>query len=84
MDSTEIGKRLQDGDDRMSRIELNQQRLEKKLDENTVATGEVLAILNAAKSFFRFTEITGNLIKWTAGVLAPVIALWYAIRNGSK
>lgn len=84
MDSTEIGKRLKDGDERMSRIESNQERLEGKLDDNTDATGKVLDILNTAKSFFRFAELTGNVIKWVAGVLAPVVALWYATKGGSK
>lgn len=74
--------RLHDGDARMQRIEDRVTRIEVKLDANTAATDEILEIITAAKSFFRFAERAGTVIKWVAGVLAPVLAVWYTIHNG--
>ncbi len=68
----------------MSRIEENQALLTNKLDENAIKTQEIFDILNAAKSFFNFAEKMGTAIKWSAGILAPALSLWYTIKNGSK
>lgn len=80
LDSADL--RLQAGDDRMQRIEDRLTRVENKLDANTAVTEEILAIITAGKSFFRFAERAGTVIKWVAGVLAPVLAVWYTIHNG--
>lgn len=74
--------RLHDGDSRMQRIEDRVARIETKLDANTAATDEILEIITAAKSFFRFAAGAGSVIKWASGIAAAVLGLWYTIHNG--
>lgn len=47
-----------------------------RLLHNTALTREVLDILIMAKSFFKVANWFGMAVKWTAGVVAGLFALW--------
>ena len=70
-----VDQRLDEGDCRMTRIEA---------DLKTTKDGveELLEILQNARGFFRSLGYIATAIKWSAGLAAPVIGLWYAIKEG--
>lgn len=43
---------------------------------------EVLDILATAKSGFRVLGVLGNVIKWTASLVAAIGAVWAAFHHG--
>ena len=73
----EVQLRLSGGDERMNRIE-------KKLDDNSSDTAEVLDILRLGKSFFRLAGYFGSFVKWVSAIGAAVLAFWYALKSGGK
>ena len=73
----EFDARFKAGTDRMA-------RLEAKIDGNPADTREVLDILHAGKGFFKVVGSVGNIAKWPFGVGAPLVAFWYALKNGGK
>jgi hypothetical protein len=86
-----VQERFSAGAARMERIEANGTRLEAKLDANSADTtasvakiDRVLYILDAAESFFSFCNRAGLLIKWVAGIVAPLVAIWVTIKFGSN
>ena len=63
-------------------------QLEMEVQANTrLTTGlqqdlsEVLSILDAAKSGFKVLGVAGNVIKWTASIVAAVGAVWAAFHG---
>lgn len=72
-----VEERLHDGSERMDRIEA-------KLDTTCSDIAEVLDILRLGKSFFRVVGYVGTLIKWTAAVIAPLLAIIYTVKGGGK
>lgn len=76
-DLVAVYARLNAGDDRMTRIE-------GKIDNNNTDTAEILDILRLGKSFFRIIGYFGSFMKWFAAIAAPVIVLWYTVKNGGK
>jgi hypothetical protein len=60
------------------------QRLEQKIDGNSADTREVLDILHAGKGFFRVVGWIGNVVKWAAAIGAPLIAFYYAVKQGPR
>lgn len=70
-----VEQRLSHGNERMDRMET-------ALHENNAATAELLDIMRMAKSGFRMIGALGALIKWGAAILAPVLAAWFAWKNG--
>jgi len=84
-----VEKRFSDGATRMTSIESSLSALSVKFaehikvssDTNGLVT-EVLSILQAGKGFFRVMGYIATGVKWTAALLAPVIALVYTIKGG--
>ncbi|MEI6599903.1 MAG: hypothetical protein WCN21_05490 [Comamonadaceae bacterium] len=70
-------ERLRRGDARMNRIEV-------LLDQNCSDTSEVLDILRMGKSFFRLLGYLGAFIKWVAAIAAPLLALYFTLKDGHK
>ena len=82
-------RRLNDGTKRMSSIEGAMAELNKKLDDHMSTSAEtnatvleVLDILHAGKGFFKILGYMATGIKWTAGFIAPVLGLWYMLKDG--
>ena len=71
----EMDTRFGSGKDRMDGMET----LMKKNNEDT---NEVLEIVRMGKGFFRVLGLIGTAIKWAVGIVAPVVALYYAIKGG--
>lgn len=64
-------------------------QVEMEMKANTLATSalqddvsEVLDILGTAKSGFKVLGVLGNVIKWSASIVAAVGAVWAAFHNG--
>ena len=70
-----VDQRLDDGDARMTRIEA---------DLKTTKDGveELLEILQNGKGFFKVLGYLATAIKWSAGLAAPLIGLWFVIKDG--
>ena len=90
-DVKQIELGLEQGATRMTSIEDSLSDLATKLDnhiklsnETNGLVAEVLDILHAGKGFFRIVGYIATGIKWTAAVIAPVIALIYTLKNGGK
>ncbi len=71
----EFEKRLQDNHDELLRFET-------RLDEGD--TAEILSIMQETKAAFRVIVRLGDVIKWTAGLAAPLLALWWAFKDHVK
>jgi len=63
-------------------------QLEMEVQANTrLTTGlqqdlsEVLSILDTAKSGFKVLGVMGNVLKWTASIIAAVGAVWAAFHG---
>lgn len=74
---------------RLTQLEVGQTNLEMEIKTNTRLTNglqedvsEVLDILGTAKSGFKVLGVLGNVIKWTASLVAAVGAVWAAFHNG--
>ena len=52
--------------------------------ETNTSVLEVLSILQAGKGFFRIMGYFATAIKWTAGLAAPLIALWLTLKEWPK
>ena len=70
-----VDQRLDEGDCRMTRIEAD-------LKTTKDGVAELLEILQNARGFFRSLGYIATAIKWTAGLAAPLIGLWYVIKDG--
>lgn len=66
---------------KVSQLQIN--GIDSKLDENNVATNELLAIIKNGKGFFNTLGFIGKWIRriilWVAPVVTALISLWYAI-----
>lgn len=90
----EIETRLDNGSERMGRIEaeLTQQtaqlqRLQQDMQRNTEATEEVRDLLAAAKGAFRALNAIGIVVRWIGSLAAAGVAIWgavYAITHGGR
>ena len=87
----QVEKELTDGTVRITNIEGSIEDLAKKLDahlrvshETNGLVAEVLDILHASKGFFHIVGYIATGIKWTATVVAPVVALIYTFKSGGK
>lgn len=71
-----VDQRLDEGDCRMTRIEA---------DLKTTKDGveELLEILQNGKGFFKVLGYLATAIKWSAGLAAPLIGLWFVIKDGA-
>jgi len=72
-----VNSRLDEGDERMTRIEA-------ALQKNCQDTTEVLEILRMGKAFFRVAGYFGALVKWALPVGASLVSFYYVIKNGGK
>lgn len=90
----QINERLDKGQARMDSIEksiadghavsaADRGRLEAKLDLNSVATNELLEIIQSGKGFFRWVgkvgDWTRSVILWTLPVATAILAFWYVL-----
>jgi len=71
-----VEQRLDDGDERMTRIESS-------VHEVKEGIAELLDILHNGKGFFKVLGYFATAIKWTAGLAGPMIGLWYVIKDAS-
>jgi len=76
--------RLDEGGARMSRIEGMISINTSEMTRNTTDTAEILDIMRETKAAFRFIVRVGDVLKWTAGLLAPILALWWAFKDHGK
>ena len=74
---------------RLTQLEAGQTNLEMEIRANTRLTNgmqqdvsEVLDILGTAKSGFKVLGVMGQVIKWSASIVAAVAAVWAALHNG--
>lgn len=77
--------------DTMLRIRLIEQRLDETneridrlhagVEKTSTEVSEVLNILTNARGFFNVAGAIGTFIKWAAGTVAAILALW-AVWNG--
>ena len=81
-------RRLNEGAKRMTSIEGTMAELGKKLDDHMSTSSEtnatvleVLDILHAGKGFFKTLGYIATAIQWTAGFVAPVLGLWYMLKD---
>ena len=87
----QINRRLDDGATRMGSIEAALDGMGTKLDnhietstDTNATVTEVLEILHAGRGFFKILGYIATAIKWTAGLAAPVIGLWYVLKDHAK
>lgn len=72
--AADIHERLNDGSERMDRIEASVLATRSDI-------AEVLEILHLAKSAIKIAGFIGSIVKWTAGIGAPVAAFYFSIRG---
>lgn len=91
-----IEDQLMDDGKRMERIERSidalanlqeksaefRDRLEKKLDDNTAMTSDIVDFSKSLSGFIRVVNWIGKFIGWAAGIAAPVLGLWYVLKDG--
>lgn len=73
--------RMEEGSDRMSRIEKALTANTVKLDVNTTETTEILEILRSGKAFFKIADHFTAAIKWITGIGASILIFYYAIKD---
>jgi len=83
-DMGNVNARLDDGDSRMGRIESVQASMSAEQTAMRAEVGEVLEILRMGKSFFKAVGYFGTAVKWLAGIIAPLLAVYLAFKNGGK
>lgn len=77
----------------MDRIEADLRAVVVKVDKNNADTAEILEIIRTFKGIGRWITRTSTFVGkwakrfftfagWAAGVAAPLVVLWYAIKNG--
>lgn len=78
----------QDAHARLAALESDFIQLKKDVAENTritkeinSSTDELLELLKTAKGGFRVAYWLGNFIKWTAGIIVALLAVWAAARE---
>ena len=76
--------RLDEGSARMGRIEGMLSANTSEMTRNTSDTSEILGIMRESQAAFKLIERVGSVLKWTVGILAPVLGLWWAIREHIK
>jgi hypothetical protein len=76
---------------RLTQLETGQTNLEMAITANTrLTTGvqqdmtELLDILSAVKSGLRVLGVLGGVIKWSAGVITAIGAVWALYHGGPK
>ena len=76
--------RLDEGSARMGRIEGMLSANTSEMTRNTSDTSEILQIMRESQAAFKLIERVGSVLKWTVGILAPVLGLWWVIREHIK
>ncbi len=76
--------RLDEGGQRMGRIEVTIAANSSKLDLNTTETTEILNIMREGETFFRMARRIGEAVKWLAALALPLVGLWYAFKDHYK
>lgn len=73
---------------RLTALEEKFTKLENDVADNTritqsisQSTDELLELLKTAKGGFRVAYWLGNFIKWTAGIIVALLAVWAAARE---
>lgn len=89
-----VNARLQVGDERMSRIEGNNERLQGELESNTKATKEVAEntkdIVRLAQAIEGLQQLIERIARWArpltaiAGLCAAVFGMWKVFRGGAQ
>ena len=74
--------RLDEGSARMGRIEALITENSTAMGRNTTDTAEILSIMRESQTAFRLIERVGNTIKWVAAIVAPIVVLWFAFKEG--
>jgi len=75
---------MDEGSERMSRIEKSISDTSTKLDINTRETTEILDILRSGKAFFRVADHLTSAVKWITGIGASILIFWYAVKDWPK
>ena len=70
-------KRLNDGATEM-------QSMKQDIQELKDGIGELLDILRSAKGFFKVAGVLGKVVGWAATIAAPVLAVYYTFKGGTK
>ena len=97
-DVTNMQARLNDGSDRMTRIEesIEDQRvrgdriehnikgIRTNLKENTDLTQEMVTIFKSAKGFFQVAGWLATGVKWVVGVVTGIAALYLTLKGLGK
>lgn len=73
--------RMDEGSDRMSRIEKALTANTVKLDVNTTETTEILEILRSGKALFKIANAAASAAKWLLGLAGVGLAFWAALRD---
>ena len=61
---------------RVAVLEAGHEELKIQLARNTTLTEEIHFILQSAKTFFKFAEKFGAVIRWTVLVVGGAIGIW--------
>lgn len=88
VDAVGEGERLRAMDSRFDAIERSldvgsdrMRRIEEKLDANTGTTEEVRDLLDSGRALFRFASGFGRAVRWLAGLVAAIAAIWGAVHG---
>ena len=76
--------RLDEGSARMGRIEGLLSANTSEMTRNTSDTSEILGIMRESQAAFKLIERVGSVLKWTVGIVTPLLALWWALRDNLK
>ena len=79
---TGVTDRLDKGQARMDKIETTIKNLDNKIESNNIDTAEILEIVKAGRGFFKVMGWIMKSIGWTAGIAAPIVGLYFALKNG--
>lgn len=79
---TGVNDRLDKGQTRMDRIETTIKNLDNKIESNNIDTAEILDIVRAGRGFFKVIGWAMKAMGWLAGIVAPVIGLYFVLKDG--
>jgi len=76
--------RLDEGSARMGRIESLLSTTTSDMTRNTSDTSEILGIMRETQAGFKLISRLGDALKWTIGILGPILGLWWAFKDHVK
>lgn len=74
--------RFKEWEERMQRLEGLLKDYATRNTTLTESVAEILDILTLGKSFFRIIGIFGKMVKWVTVIVTPLVALYFAFKNG--